>query len=774
MALENKKLHLKISALVFTTVAIIISMAAILVHERQRVREIEAESAEIRQVRRDINAAHRRIMELAILGESVIGWEEADSTRYRTLRLRTDSLLQAMRTRCAAYVHTSQIDTLRTLLAEKETHLLHLTEIFARQDAADSLLVNHLPEVARRATHIRTVERKKGGPAGWFGGKKTVQILPSAKELHQFSDSLIALQQRQTAEMDAYADSLRSRNRALNRELNRLINDLDTQAQTAFGQRERKISEAQALSVRLFTITISAAIILLFLSYLAIHRDIRQKTAGQKKMQHLLNEYNELLEMYKKTILTVSHDIRGPLNVINNYVKWAMAAKSKKTRDIYLRNVRHSYNHILRLVNNLLDVYRLNESKETRNDIPFRLDSLLERIAEEYTLPANNKGLLFEKELKEVDVTVKGDSDRLEQVLDNLLENAVKFTMQGSITFNAIYEDGHLHIKIKDTGIGMGEETVKKIFNPFEQGAPEVNAGGFGLGLSIVSGVVRLLDGEIQVESRLGKGSVFSLTIPLPLTDERIEDVTQVELKPEDLPQFVIAIEDDPMQLELCREILERNGVRCTACIQVEQLVEKMRKHDYDLLLTDIQMPGMDGFSLLKLLRGSDIGNSRTIPVIAMTARGEYDTDRLLEAGFNGCIYKPFSSKELLPVISRHYQSAQKQLTVDFSPILEDVQDAGKILRMLLTETHKNMESLELALKTADHDLLRRTIHRMFPMWEMLRMENVLKNCRKVLAEPGMDGKKMEEQVIRVLTACRKLTDEAEQKLNEYEKDTDC
>ena len=601
-----------------------------------------------------------------------------------------------------------------------------------------------------------------------------MQLLPSAKELHQFSDSLIALQQRQTAEMEAYADSLRNRNRALNRELNRLVSDLDTQAQTAFGHRERKIAEAQALSVRLFTITISSAIVLLFLSYLAIHREMKRNDHERKKMRHLLDEYNELLEMYKRTILTVSHDIRGPLNVINNYVKWAMAAKSKKTRDIYLRNVRHSYNHILHLVNNLLDVYRLNESKEIRNDIPFRLASLLERVAEEYTLPANNKGLLFDKDLKGMDVTVKGDADRLEQVLDNLLENAVKFTMQGSITFSAAYGDGHLHVKIKDTGIGMSEETVKKIFNPFEQGAPEVNAGGFGLGLSIVSGVVRLLDGKINVESRLGKGSVFSLTIPLPPTDEQVEDTTQVELKPEDLPQFVIAIEDDPLQLELCREILERNGVRCTACIQAEQLVEKMRKHDYDLLLTDIQMPGMDGFNLLKLLRGSDIGNSRAIPVVAMTARGEYDTDKLLEAGFSGCVYKPFSSKELLPVISRHYQSAQKQQTIDFSPILEDVQDTGNILRMLVTETHKNMESLNLALKTSDRGLLRRTIHRMFPMWEMLRMESVLKNCRKALAEPGMDGKKTEEQVIRVLTACRKLTDEAEQKLKEYGKDTDC
>ena len=754
--------------------AVIISMTAILVHERKRTREIEAESAEIRQVRRDINTAHRHITRLALLGEGVIGWDEADCHHYQAQSLFTDSLLQVLMSRCAAYVRPAQIDTLRSLLADKEAHLRNIMEAMEEQDAADSLLVNHLPEVARRATRIRTVERKKGGPAGWFGGKKTVQVLPSAKELHQFSDSLTALLQQQTSEMAVYADSLRNRNLTLNRELDRLINDLDTQAQTAFGQRERKISEAQALSVRLFTATISVAIALLFLSYLAIHRDIRQKTAGQKKMQHLLGEYDELLGMYKNTILAVSHDIRGPLNVINNYVKWAMAAKSKKTRDTYLRNVRHSYNHILRLVNNLLDVYRLNESKESRNVIPFRLKPLLERVAEEYTLSANNKGLLFDKDWSGLDVTVKGDSDRLEQVLDNLLENAVKFTMQGSITFSATYGDGHLHVKIKDTGIGMSEKTRKRIFNPFEQGAPEVNAGGFGLGLSIVSGVVRLLNGEIHVESRLGKGSMFSLTIPLPSTDEPIEDVTQVELKPEDLPQFVIAIEDDPLQLELCREILERNGVRCTACSQVEQLVEKMRKHDYDLLLTDIQMPGMDGFSLLKLLRGSDIGNSKTIPVVAMTARGEYDTDKLLEAGFDGCIYKPFSSKELLPVISRHYQSAQKRLTVDFSPILEDVQDEGNILRMLLTETHKNMESLELALKTSDHDLLRRTIHRMFPMWEMLHMENILKNCRKALAEPGVDGKKTEEQVIRLLTACRKLADEAEHKLNEYEEDTDC
>lgn len=243
----------------FVLMAVIIGMAAILFHERSRMSEIESEVAEIRQVRRNINTAHRHITLLATLGESVIGWEEADSIRYRILRLRTDSLLQAMKPHCREYVRPVQIDSLRILLAEKEDHLLHIMEVMEHQDEADSLLVNHLPEVVHRATRIRTVKQKKGGLAGIFGSTKTVQVLPSAKELHQFSDSLIALQRKQTAEMTAYADSLRTRNRILNVQLNRLVSDLDMQAHTAFFQRERQITEAQALSVRLFSISLTVS-----------------------------------------------------------------------------------------------------------------------------------------------------------------------------------------------------------------------------------------------------------------------------------------------------------------------------------------------------------------------------------------------------------------------------------------------------------------------------------------------------------------------------------
>ena len=253
--------------------AVIGSMAAILMHERKRMREIESESVEIRRIRQDINMVHLYITGLAMSGESVIGWKEADYLRYHAQRLQTDSLLQSLKSYCKDFVRPEQIDTLRFMLQSKEEHLRHVMSVFERQEEADSLLVNHLPEVAKRATRVRTVQQKKKGIAGFFGGKKNVQVLPSAKELHEFSDSLITLQRKQAAEMDAYADSLRTRNLTLNAQMNRLVSDLDRQAQAAFQQREQKIAEAQSLSMRLYTATISAAIILLFLSYLTIHRE---------------------------------------------------------------------------------------------------------------------------------------------------------------------------------------------------------------------------------------------------------------------------------------------------------------------------------------------------------------------------------------------------------------------------------------------------------------------------------------------------------------------
>lgn len=164
-------------------VVVIVSMAAILLHEQYRRKEIEAESTEIRHVSRHIDTAHRRITELATMGESVVGWDEEEYRAYRTRRLSVDSLLQSLKRHCGSFVSPGQIDTLRHLLEEKEAHLLHIMETIDKRDEVDSLLITQLPEVARRATRVRTVKQKKKGFVGFFSGKKMVQVLPSAGEL---------------------------------------------------------------------------------------------------------------------------------------------------------------------------------------------------------------------------------------------------------------------------------------------------------------------------------------------------------------------------------------------------------------------------------------------------------------------------------------------------------------------------------------------------------------------------------------------------------------
>ena len=765
------RLQTKILAGYLVLVAVICSMAAILVHERGRMREIEAETGEIQEIRRDITVAQRNIITLATLGEGVIGWEEADYRHYRTRRLRTDSLLQAMKPRCKDFVRPAQIDTLRALLVEKEAHLLHLMETFARQDEADSLLVNHLPEVAKRATRVRTVTQKKKGIAGAFGGKKTVQILPSAKELHQFSDSLIAMQQERTAEMEAYTDSLRTLGRRLNAELNRLITELDGQAQEAFVQKERKIAEAQALSVRLFTATISAAIILLVISHFVIVRDLRRRDRDRRNLEEAVTQNRNLSDIRKKVIMTLSHDIRGPLNAISGSAELALNTRDRKRRNVYLTDIIGSARHITRLANSLLDLSRLNEAKEILNPVPFRLIPFLDRIADEYTRPANDRGLLFSRDIKVPDITVSGDADRMEQVMDNLLSNAIKFTKSGSVTLSALYEKEILTVRIQDTGIGMDEKTVERIFQPFERAAPEVDAEGFGLGLAITRGLVSLLKGEISVSSHPGEGSSFEIRIPLSPTDEPVKD-TAIPIEGRlSLPQRVLVVDDDPIQLRIVGEMLERNGVSCCKCQNAQDVVNELRRTRYDIILTDIQMRGTGGFDLLYLLRHSNIGDSKTVPVAAMTARNDGNGCRYSEAGFSGCIRKPFSMNELLAFLSSitEKEKAAQPTSADFSALAADIEDRKWILETFIGESLKNKAELQESLSDMEMDFgrMRETLHRMYPVWEQLGISHELEGYSEILHDDGSDGDTVQRHTEEIIGRICGLIAEAERLLSE-------
>ena len=756
-------------------VVVISSMTAILLHERKRMHEIEAETTEIRKIHKDINTVHRHVTELATHGESVITWNEMDFQQYRNRRLSVDSFLQAMKHYTGGFVNMEQMDTLCNLLEEKEKHLLHIMRTVAVQKKTDSLLVNHLPEIARRSTHVRIVTQKKSGIAGFFGGKKSVQVLPSAQELHAFSDSLIALQRIYTVEMETYIDILRSRNRTLNRELSQLISSLDKQAQAVFDQKDLKITEAQDLSFFMFAIIIVSAIILLLISFLIIRSDLRKEERIKFRLNQVINENKELLEMRKRIILTVSHDIRGPLGNIHNCADLASQTREKKRRESYLEDIRHSCHHILHLVNDLMDAFRLNEACDLRNDTPFRLGHFLQRISNEFSRKANAKALIFYSEHENSSLTVKGDADKLEQVLANLLTNAIKFTPSGSIDFHSSYLGGKLRIEIKDTGIGMDQETQKRIFSPFERAAQHINSEGFGLGLFLTKGLVKVLDGTMDVESELGKGSVFKLEFPLPETDEPAGEDKQENNLISMLPKKVLVVDDDPIQLKIAEDMLGRNGISCITCTNIQKVVAALEKSDYDVVLTDVQMPETDGFGLLKLLRNSDIGNSRIIPVAAMTARGDGNTGIYEKEGFAGYIHKPFNIHELLSFLSTIMSHTRFSNAGDFdlSSLLKDIDDNGYMLSLVVDESRKELADLELALEKHDRESMRKIIHRMMPVWEMLGKESLLREFQKELHNKGSTNETICVYVRQVIELLGKLIEETEMERRRYE-NTDC
>ena len=620
---------------------------------------------------------------------------------------------------------------------------------------SDSILANELPVIATQSVRIKTITQKKKGIAGLFGKKETVQVPYITNEIQDFNERLTSARDWRNNQMEAYAGSLRAyagslrlQNRLLNHKLYDFVSSLDNQIQQSFTEQYLEITETRWKSFRLFAIVISIVIVLFIISFFIILSDIRKEEKIKVKLQQTVLENVDLLEMRKRIILTVSHDIRGPLGNIHNCADLASQTREKKKREPYLEDIRHSCHHILHLVNDLMDAYRINEAGDLRNDTPFYLDRFLQRISDEFSRKAVAKALYLQSE-----------------------HQNSSFVVKGTISFYSKYLEGKLHIEIRDTGIGMDEETQKRIFAPFERAAQNVNSEGFGLGLFLTKGLVKVLNGIITVESAPGKGSIFRLEIPLPETDELVE-----EDKPDSdsitiLPKNVLVVDDDPILLKIAEDMLGRKGVSCTTCMNFQEVVAALGKSDYDIVLTDLQMPDTDGFALLRLLRNSDIGNSRTIPIAVMTARGDGNSGIYEKEGFAGCIHKPFNIHALLTFLSTVMSQTKISQTgdFDFSCLLDNTDDYGHMLSLVLMESRKEIEELTTAIKTINRGSIRKTIHRMMPVWEMLEKEQLLRDFQEKLHDMDISDDVICENAIQIIEWIEKLINETENELKKHE-----
>jgi two-component system sensor histidine kinase EvgS len=563
--------------------------------------------------------------------------------------------------------------------------------------------------------------------------------------------------------MDAYTDSLRTRNRTLNAQLDRLITELDRQAQEAFTQKERKIAEAQTVSVRLFTATISAAIILLFLSYLTIHRELKRNADEKKKREKLIgelqesNEANEkLIKLRRNLIQNVTHELRTPLTVISGNAELLLNDTEADSQLRHAQTIHDAAGRMAGMINNLLVYFRLDSGKETPSVKPFKLRSIAGTLETEFAPLAKNKGLNFKIE-SETDEIVSGDRNRIISIGGNLLSNAIKFTKNGIVTLSTNYKNDVFTLSVSDTGTGMTKEQQVRIFTPFERLGNAVTEDGFGLGLAIVADTVKLLKGSIAVESEPGKGSRFTVSLPLPKAEETMATEKANAGHSTLSGCSVLAIDNNGMLLDMIKDMYKQSGVECDTCQSVDELTDLMRTKDYDLLITDLKMPEVNGYELLELLRTSEIGNSQTIPVVAATAAGYVEEEELIKKGFAAVLYKPYSIDELLAVTESCIKPNGVN-NIDLSPLLT-FGDKRRTLEKLVTTTLSDMDEVGKAAEVGDMEALDGWVHHLRSSWMLIKAEQPLVVLYDAIHKEKISDDELEVAIGAVLAQGKLIVD---------------
>ena len=393
------------------------------------------------------------------------------------------------------------------------------------------------------------------------------------------------------------------------------------------------------------------------------------------------------------------------------------------------------FNTDLNLVDwlSMLGFFRLESGGEKAVSVPFRLCSVTEILETDFMPLAAGKNLLLNV-LSAGDAVVIGDRDRIIQIGSNLLSNAIKFTERGSVTVRTQFDQGILTLIVEDTGTGMDDEEQTRIFTAFERLPNAIAEEGVGLGLSIVKGLVGLLDGRIEVASRKGVGSRFTVCLPLAVAEETMAESGRSRISVQSYT--VLVLDNDTVLLAAIREMFAYHGVACTVCENTRDLMEHVRSRSYDLLITDLKMPRTNGFEVLNLLRMANVGNSRSIPVIASTASGNCDTGDLYAAGFSGCLKKPFSAEELLQVCTECLGSERQSEQIDLDALLK-YGNRRKMLDTLIRETRKDMEAMAECAEKNDHEALKEWIHHLTGSWEIIHAGKPLRELFALLQDSG-------------------------------------
>ena len=730
-------LRVKLLSGYLTALLLMAAIGYVWLDERRDYRAREDEYARINRSREEALGLYARLVSLSLLGETATEWEPEDAEEYRRQRMDIERSLDGL----GNIVSRSETDSVRGLLECKEERLLSIMRLSGERDKVAVRITRHVPEPAKGAAEPLK-KKKRGGFLGLFGKKEKQQSPPEHAQERDPRHGMIAVHQEQNHRLSELSDSLASDNRRLNRRLQGIVARIERKVQDDIKAADTRMAASRERSLLQTGCLTGVLVLLLVLSYTVIRRDAarigkyRHKTLELiGKLKRTVRQNEELIASRQKAMHTVTHELRTPLTAITGYAGLMAKEDDADKAAAYLRNIRQSAGRMRDMLDTLLGFFRLDNGKEQPNFAPCRISAITHILETEFTPIAMNKGLALAI-TNQTDAVVLTDKERILQIGNNLLSNAIKFTDSGGVSLTADYDNGILKIIVEDTGTGMTNEEQQRVFGAFERLSNAAAKDGFGLGLSIVQRIVSMLGGTIQLESEKGKGSRFTVKIPMQTAGELPERINQTRIHHDRTFHNVIAIDNDEVLLLMLKEMYAQEGVHCETCTDAAELMEMIRRKEYSLLLTDLNMPEINGFELLELLRTSNVGNSKTIPVVVTTASGSCSKEELMERGFSGCLLKPFSISELMEVSDKCAMKGNRNEKPDFTSLLS-YGNESVMLEKLITETEKEMQAVREAKQRKDLQELNALTHHLRSSWEILRADQPLRELYKLLHSDG-------------------------------------
>ncbi len=738
----------------YTLILILISCIIGIWHnEWQEVEALESDNRQIDEFRKDINNIHIQLIEFSLLGETILEWDDEDLGLYHARRMSIDSML----CRFKAIYPAERIDSVRHLLEDKERQMRQIVQILEQQQAINDKITRQVPVIVQKSVQEQPKKPKRKGFLGIFGKKEEAKPTVTTTMLRSLNRNMITEQQAQSRRLSEHADSLAARNAKLNRQLQGLVVQIDEKVQADLQKREAEIAAMRERSFIQIGGLTGFVVLLLIISYIIIHRNITRIKRYKRETADLIEqlkqsvEQNEaLIASRKKAVHTITHELRTPLTAITSYAGLMWKDYNTDKIGMYIQNIQQSSDRMREMLNTLLSFFRLDNGKEQPNFSTCRISSIAHTLESEFMPIAINKGLALTV-TNHTDAVVLTDKERILQIGNNLLSNAIKFTENGDVSLTMGYDNGMLKLIVKDTGTGMTEEEQQRVFGAFERLSNAAAKDGFGLGLSIVQRIVSMLGGIIRLESDKGKGSRFTVEIPMQTVKELLEQINQTQIHCNHVFHNVIAIDNDEILLLMLKEMYVQEGIHCDTCTNAAELMEMIRRKEYSLLLTDLNMPDINGFELLELLRASNVGNAKTIPVVVTTASGSCSNEEFMERGFADCLLKPFSISELMEISDKCAMNVAQNEKPDFTSLLS-YGNESVMLDKLITETEKEMQAIRDAERRKDLQELDALTHHLRSSWEILRADRPLRELYGLLHGSAIpDYKALNKAVTAVL-----------------------